>query len=92
MVMIALCSSLIGATLGIQYKVQALLPVAFVGVALVAVVAALKGSEPSTAVIALGIWTICLQLGYVVGLLTRYCLEATGLAPPRALHSTAARN
>jgi hypothetical protein len=92
MVMIALCSSLIGAVLGTHYKVQVLFPACIGGIALVAAAAVLKGSAVSTAVIALGIWTICLQLGYLGGLLTRFCLEATGLAPQRSLHSTIARN
>jgi len=92
MVLIALCSALIGATLGTQYRVHILVPVTIVSVTLVAATAALKGSEPSAAIIALAIWTSCLQLGYLGGLLTRYCLEATGLAPRRWLHSPIARN
>jgi hypothetical protein len=92
MVLIALCSALIGATLSTQYKVPALFPAAMMGVALVTAVAALKGSTVSATISALAIWTICLQLGYLGGLLTRYCLEATGLAPRRWLHSPIARN
>jgi hypothetical protein len=92
MVLIALCSALIGATLSTQYKVPALFPAAMMGVALVTAVAALKGSTVSATISALAVWTICLQLGYLGGLLTHYCLEATGLAPRRWLHSPIARN
>lgn len=92
MVMIALSSSLIGAVLGTHYKVLVLLPVAIAGAALVAMVAVFKGLALVAAMTAIGIWVTCLQLGYIGGLLTRYCLEATGLMPQRSLHSTVSRN
>jgi hypothetical protein len=92
MVMIAICSLLIGAVLGTQYRVPVLYPATIFGVVLVAGIAVLKGSPVPTLMIALGTWAICLQLGYLGGLITRYCLEATGLAPQRSLHSTIARN
>jgi hypothetical protein len=92
MVMIALSSSLIGAVLGIQYKFPVLLPVAIFGAMLVVVVAAFKGSAIVSAMLAIGVWVACLQLGYLGGLLTRYCLEATGLVPQRSLHSPIAPN
>jgi hypothetical protein len=92
MVMIALCSSLIGATLGTRFRVLVLFPAIAAGVALLTAAAILKGSTPSAAVTAVIVWTICLQLGYLGGLLTRVCLEATGLAPQRSLHSTNARS
>ena len=43
MVMIALCSSLIGAVLGIRFRVQVLFPAAMFGLLTVAAVAAFKG-------------------------------------------------
>ena len=92
MVMIALSSSLIGAVLGIQYKVLVLLPVAIAGATLVAMVAVFKGSAIVAAMTAIGVWVICLQFGYLGGLLTRYCLQATGLVPERSLHSNIAPN
>jgi hypothetical protein len=92
MVMIALCSSLIGAVLGTQHKVPVLFPFVGFGIAIIGAVAAIKGSPILAATTATGVWVICLQLGYLGGLLTRYCLEATGLAPHRSLHSTIARN
>jgi hypothetical protein len=92
MVMIALSSSLIGAVLGTHYKVLILLPVAIIGAMLVAVVAVFKGLAIVSAMTAIGIWVVCLQFGYFGGLLTRFCLEATGLVPQRSLRSTIARN
>lgn len=87
MVMIALCSSLLGATLGTRYKVAVLFPAIVIGIVLVVATAVLKEATMSAAISVLAIWTVCLQLGYLGGLLTRYCLEAIGLAPQRALHS-----
>ena len=92
MVMIALCSSLIGATLAARFKVLVLIPAIAAGVALVIAAAILKGSTMSVAITATAVWMIFLQIGYLGGLLTRLCLEATGLAPQRSLHSTIARN
>ena len=92
MVMIALSSSLIGAVLGVQYKVLVLFPVAIAGAMLVAMVAVFKGSTIAEAMMAIGAWVICLQFGYFGGLLTRFCLEATGLAPQRSLRSTITHN
>jgi hypothetical protein len=92
MVMIALCSSLIGAVLGTQYKVLVVFPATGIGVAVIVAVAALNGPTALATISALCAWVICMQLGYLGGLLTRYCLEATGLAPQRPLHSTIARN
>ena len=92
MVMIALYSSLVGAVLGTQWKVKVLFPAAGVGVAIIAVVAACMGSPFVATMSALGIWVCCLQLGYLMGLLTRYCLEAAGLAPQRSVRSRIARH
>ena len=76
MVMIALCSSLIGAVLGTRLRVLVLFPATILGLLLIATVAAIQGlTVPST--IGAGIaMTICLQLGYLGGLFTRFCLAA----------------
>jgi len=92
MVMIALCSSLIGAILAARFKALVLLPAIAAGVALVIAAATMKGSTMSVAVTATAVWVIFLQIGYLSGLLTRLCLQVTGLAPQRSLHSTIARN
>ena len=92
MVMIALCSSLIGATLGTRLKVVAVVPGLILGVLLVTAVAAVTGVAFSAAIGAFVVWAIFLQLGYLGGLLTRFCLEAMGVVPQRSLHSTIVRN
>ena len=85
MVMIALCSSLIGATLGTRLKVVALVPALILGVVLVIAVAAVTGTAVSAAIGAVVVWAIFLQLGYLGGLLTHLCLEVMGLAPQHGL-------
>ena len=92
MVMIALYSSLVGAVLGTQWKVKVLFPAAGVGAAIIAVVAACMGAPVVATLSALGIWVFCLQFGYLMGLLTRSCLEAAGLAPHRSAPSSIARH
>jgi hypothetical protein len=90
MLMIALCSSLIGAVLGTRLRVYVLFPAITLGVLLVAAVAAIKGSTVFLAISAALVWTICLQLGYFGGLLTRLCLAVSRLQPQRSLRSTIA--
>ena len=92
MVMIALCSSLIGATLGTRLKVLVLVPALILGVVLVTAVAAVAGPAVSAAIGAVVVWALFHQLGYLGGLLTRFCLEAMGLVPHRSLSSTIVRN
>jgi hypothetical protein len=91
MVMIALCSSLIGAVLGTRFRIHVLLPAAVLGLMIVAAVAALKGSAASSAITAAIVFVITLQLGYLGGLFTRFCLAAARLASYRSLRSTIAR-
>ena len=92
MVMIALCSSLIGAVLGTRFRVLVLFPAMVLGFALVAAVAAFKGSAMSSAVLAAAIYAIALQVGYLGGLFTRYCMAAVRVASRRSLRSTAVRS
>jgi hypothetical protein len=92
MVMIALCSSLIGATLGTRLKVLVLVPGLILGIVLVTAVAAVTGAAISAAIGAFVVWAVFLQLGYLGGLLTRFCLEAMGVVPQRSLPSTIVRS
>ena len=74
MVMIAICSSLVGAVLGTRLKVLVLFPAMLLGFALLLGVAAIHGSPASSTFAAAAVLAICLQLGYLGGLLTRHCL------------------
>lgn len=92
MVMIALCSSLIGAVLGIRFRVQVLFPVAIFSIVTVTSVAAFKGSAVSSAILAVIVSVISLQLGYLGGLFTRFAMAASRVASLRSLPSTTVRN
>lgn len=91
MVMIALCSSLIGAVMGTRFKVQVLFPAAVLGIVMVAAAAAYKGSAMSSMIVAAVVCVTSLQLGYFAGLFTRFCMAASRIASHRSLRSTAAR-
>jgi hypothetical protein len=82
MVMTALCSSLIGAVLGTRFRVQVLFPASALGLLIVAVTAALKGSTVWSAIAAELVCAASLQLGYLGGLLTFACMTAAR-APSR---------
>jgi hypothetical protein len=88
MVMIALCSSLIGAVMGTRFRVQVLFPAATLGLVIVAAVAAFKGSAMSSAIVAAIVCVISLQIGYLGGLLTRFYMAASRVASHRSLRST----
>jgi hypothetical protein len=79
MVMVALCSALIGAILGTRFKVLILLPAIAVGIAFVIVVAVLRGSALPTAVGVAVTWGVFLQLGYLGGLMARLATAARPL-------------
>jgi hypothetical protein len=81
MIMIALCSALLGAVLGTRFKVLILLPTIAVGIAFVSVVAVLRGSALPTAVGVAVAWVIFLQLGYLGGLVARVATAARPLSP-----------
>jgi hypothetical protein len=91
MVMIALCSSLIGAVLGTRFRIHALLPAAVFGLAVIAISAVVKGSPISSMIVATIIFTVALQVGYLGGVFTRFCLVAARVASHRPLRSTTAR-
>ena len=87
MVMIAICSSLIGAVLGTRLRVVALFPAMLLGFALVLVVAVINGTPASSAFGTAAILAICLQLGYFGGLATRYCLTLSRVISERPVRS-----
>ena len=92
MVMIALCSSLIGAVLGTRFRVLVLFPAAMLGLATVALIAVVKGSAVLSAVAAALIYSISLQFGYLGGLLARASMTAARVAPHRMLRSNTVRS
>ncbi|HUN99615.1 MAG TPA: hypothetical protein VMU69_25695 [Bradyrhizobium sp.] len=89
MVMIALCSSLVGAVLGTRFRVQALFPAMALAFLIVGVVAALKGATIWWAIAAEFICAVALQIGYLGGLLTIACMTAARVPLRRPQRSTA---
>jgi hypothetical protein len=92
MVMIAICSSLIGAVLGTRLKVLVLFPAIGIGVALIAAATAITGADVSAAIVQGLVLTICLQFGYLGGLLTRFSLSASRLPPHQTRRANANAN
>jgi hypothetical protein len=88
MVMIALCSSLIGAVLGTRFKVQVLFPVTALGFLMVAVMAAAKGSTVWSAMVDELVCAVSLQMGYLGGLVVLACMTAARVPLRRAQRST----
>ena len=90
--MIALFSAMVGAVLGVRYRVQVLFPVTVLVLASIFAIATLKGSTVS-ATVATGLaCSVALQLGYLGGLLTRFCLAAARLTSRRVEQSNVVRS
>lgn len=88
MLMAVLCSSLVGAVLGIRFKVQVLflaVPFAFVATAGIVGVAHFAVEPALLAGIAAA---VALQIGYLGGLLTRFSIAAARIPPRSTLRST----
>lgn len=88
MLMAVLCSSLVGAVLGVRFKVQVLflvVPLAFVATAGIVGVAQFAFQPALLAGI---VAAVALQIGYLGGLFTRFSIAAARIAPKRPLSST----
>ena len=71
---------LFGAVLGMRFKVFALFPAIAVGIALTAIATSMKGVGLWSALIAVALISIGLQVGFLVGAMIR-CLMAASRAP-----------
>jgi hypothetical protein len=92
MVMIALCSTLIGAVLGTRYRVQVLFPAAVFSLLIVVGVAVFEASAISSALVAAIVFVVGLQIGYLGGLLTRFYMLAARIPRHRLLRSSSIRS
>ncbi|SDT59433.1 hypothetical protein [Bradyrhizobium canariense] len=92
MVMIALCSSLIGAVLGTRFRVQVLFTAAMLGFVTVAAIAAVKSSSLLSVIAAEFVYAMSLQIGYLAGLFAQACMMAARLPSHRSLSSTTVRS
>jgi hypothetical protein len=85
MVWMAISGALLGAVLGLRFKVLVLLPVILVGVLGIAVASAISGTPISIILINASVWTVALQFGYLGGLFSRSIVVAARIRPvPRS--------
>jgi hypothetical protein len=92
MIMIALCSLLVGAVMGTRFRVQVLFPAAALACATVTIMGLLRGSSASSIVVAALVGVTTLQIGYLGGLLTRFYMAASRIASRRPLRSSPLRS
>jgi hypothetical protein len=88
MVSLAISCILIGAALGLRFKVLILVPATAISLALIATIALFTGAGLGWALISAVVGTVSLQLGYLGGLVTGIVITAADLrAPQRAPRS-----
>lgn len=92
MIMVALGSSLLGAVLGTRFRVQVLFPALLFCLLVLATVTVVKGLSLSTAIAAAAICIVSLQMGYLGGLFTRYCMVAAKVVIRPSPLSTTSRS
>jgi hypothetical protein len=80
---LVILSFLLGAVLGMRFKVLILLPVTASAVVFDTVSGIANGAYASTVFIAVVLTAICLQFGYFCGIMTRY-----SMVPARTLKSS----
>ena len=66
-----LATLVLGAALGMRFKVLILVPITAVAVLTVVVVASALGSDSGPAMLAAALASVCLQMGYLCGTLLR---------------------
>jgi hypothetical protein len=89
MIMITLCSSLIGAVLGTRFRVQVLFPAIAFGFVVVAVLAALEGWSLWSAIASELVCAVSLQIGYLGGLVALACMTVARVPLRRSQRSVA---
>jgi hypothetical protein len=90
MMMAILCNSLVGAVLGIRFKVQVLFPTAPLAFVLTAGIVGVTQAALEPALLGGVLAVVALQIGYIGGLLSRWSVAAARTTPNRSLHSTPA--
>jgi hypothetical protein len=87
MLMAVLCNSLVGAVLGMRFKVRVLFPVAPFVFAVTAGAVGLAQAAFLPALLAGILAVVTLQIGYLGGLFTRWSVVAARLSPKRRLRT-----
>jgi hypothetical protein len=88
MLMAVLCSSLVGAVLGLRFRVQVLFLVVPFAFAVSAGIIGLTQSAVEPGLLAGLAAAAAIQIGYLGGLLTRFSMAASRMSPKPALRST----
>lgn len=83
MVFLAIGGALLGATLGLRFKVLALLPAMVFGIFSIVVFAAIRLDGLATTAAAIGVWAGVVQIGYLGGLVIRGIVAAARSPRPR---------
>jgi hypothetical protein len=73
---LVILSFLLGAILGLRFKVLVLLPVSALAAIFGIAVGIASGASASTVLIAVVLTAICLQCGYFCGIMARYAMAA----------------
>jgi hypothetical protein len=88
MTILLISGTLLGAVLGLRFKVLVLLPAIAIGAVSLAAVAVLHGNAVPMTAFAMMAWALALQFGFLTGLFSRFILAVSRsprLAPDRAL-------
>jgi hypothetical protein len=88
MLMVIICSSLVGAVLGTRFKVQVLFLVAPAAFVVTAAIMGISQSAFGSALLAGIAAVVALQIGYFGGLLTRFSIAAARVPPKEPLRSS----
>jgi hypothetical protein len=84
MIMLAICSMLIGSTLAIRLRVVVLLPIIFLGSAVLVTISAIQSAPFFQMALMVVVFATSLQLGYVFAALMKHALiPVLGQAPLR---------
>jgi hypothetical protein len=90
MMMAILCNSLVGAVLGIRFRVQVLFPTAPLAFVITAGIVGIMQAALEPALLGGILAVVALQIGYLGGLLSRWSVAAARTTPNRSLRSTPA--
>jgi hypothetical protein len=87
MILLTLSTFLIGAVLGLRFKVLILMPT--IGLAILAIVAgcSARGHSAAATLIAVGLAVSCLQIGYFCGTIARYGRATAPASRQRAVRA-----
>jgi predicted anti-sigma-YlaC factor YlaD len=88
MLMAILCSSLVGAVLGLRFKVQVLFPTTPIAFVIAAGIVGVTQAALQPALLAGVAAVVALQIGYLGGLFTRFSIAASRIPQKRSTHST----